>query len=142
MRVFRSFFVRLLEILSAATAVNLLVMGITLYIQLDQENAILFVSAAAVMAVVVGILHLIIRKTDPELVLEVARFLYPGGGLICLGMSVVMMLWLDGMIAGTEGNQHYTVGFVGVAFAAFLTIRCFDIKWMRSEDEIYGTNDD
>ena len=54
-------------------------------------------------------------------------------------MSVVMsfffMSWLSDLIPG-EGKQHFVLIFVGLGVAGFLLIRCFDMKWLRSEEEI------
>lgn len=67
--------------------------------------------------------------------MEVARILYPTGAALSLMISLLFMLWLDEMIPG-EGREHYVMIFVGLGIAIFLLIRCFDIRWLRSEDEI------
>jgi hypothetical protein len=39
-------------------------------------------------------------------------------------------------VVSAEGKQHLILLFAGIGVATFLLIRCFDIKWLRAEEEI------
>ena len=78
----------------------------------------------------------IVRKLDPELSVEVARMVLPSGALLSIVLSSVLSFYLDDMIPGMEGKEHMILPFVGIGVAFFLIVRCFDIKWLRGEEEI------
>jgi hypothetical protein len=78
----------------------------------------------------------IIRKVDPELSMEVARIVLPSGAALSLVLSFVMSLFMNELIPGSEGKEHFILPFVGLGVAFFLVVRCFDIKWLRGEAEI------
>ncbi|MEX0323572.1 MAG: hypothetical protein AB3N63_15525 [Puniceicoccaceae bacterium] len=136
MRMFKSFVLRLSLILSITATVCLLLMAATLFIQNESESMTFSGILFAIMLVWCLINWFIVRKVDPELSVEVARMVLPAGALLSLILSTVLSLYLDAMIPGNEGKQHFILPFVGVGVALFLVIRCFDIKWMRGEDEI------
>ncbi|NBD36979.1 MAG: hypothetical protein GVY10_00210 [Verrucomicrobia bacterium] len=83
-----------------------------------------------------GINYFVVRKADPEISLETARYLYPAGIFLNLALSWNLALYLDNLIPGTEGKQHFILYFVGIGIALFLIVRCFDIKWLRAEADI------
>lgn len=78
----------------------------------------------------------VVHKVDPEISVEVARILFPSAGVLSICLSVLMSMYLDTLIPGREGSQHFILPFVGVGVAIYFIVRCFDIKWLRGEDEI------
>lgn len=136
MRMFRSFIFRLALILSITGSICLLLMSITLGIQ-GLNDGMVFTSTLFGIVFTWFLANLfIVRKIDPELSMEVARLLLPAGAILSILLSGVLSMFLDGMIPGTEGKQHFILYFVGAGVAVFLVIRCFDIKWLRGEEEI------
>lgn len=107
----------------------------TLYLNLQPDDGLGFAFASGGAALAIGIFHILIVKTDQEIVVEVARMLYPGGALASLTLSFLLMVWLDDLVM-EEGNQHIPVLFVGFFVAGFLILRCWDIKWLRNEEEL------
>jgi hypothetical protein len=90
---------------------------------------------ALLFGLLLGLNLYFLRRARLELSMEVARILYPTGAALSFMISLLFMLWLDDMIPG-DGREHYVMIFVGLGIAIFLLIRCFDIRWLRSEDEI------
>ena len=136
MRMFRSFILRLALILSTTAVICLFLMAATLGLQ-GATQAMPFISMVFGIVLIWFLFNwLIVKKVDPELSVEVARILFPSGALLSLVLSVVLAMYLDALIPGTEGRQHWILPFVGIGVAIFLVVRCFDIKWLRSEIEI------
>jgi hypothetical protein len=133
---FRSFLLRLTLILSTTATLSLLLMAATLGIQGLYDGMIFCFLLFGLMLVWLVANFIVVRKTDPEVSVEVARLLFPSGGILSIFLSLLLSMTLDGMIPGTEGKQHYIIIFVGLGIACFLVVRCFDIKWLRGEDEI------
>lgn len=77
-----------------------------------------------------------VKKVDPELSLEVARIVFPSGILFSLLLSSLLSMYLNDLIPGNEGREHYILPFVGLGVSFFLIVRCFDLKWLRPEEEI------
>jgi len=136
MRMFRSFILRMTLILSFTATICLLLMAATFYIQLMEEQMVLCALLFCVLLTWVGINYFVIRKTDPELSVEVARLVLPAGAVLSILLSLVLSMVLDDMIPGQEGRQHLILIFVGLGVAFFLGVRCLDIKWLRAEEEI------
>lgn len=136
MRMFRSFFMRMSLILSLDATICLLLMAATLGIQGLEEGMVLCAMLFGILVIWVGINYLVVRKTDPELSVEVARLLLPSGAVLSILLSMVLSMVLDDMIPGTDGRQHLILIFVGLGVAFFLGVRCLDIKWLRGEEEI------
>jgi hypothetical protein len=133
---FRSFILRMALILSSTAALCFLLMALTLGIQKEAESMQFSGILFAVMLVWVPFNWYIVRKTDPELTVEVARLVLPAGAVLSIVLSGLLSLYLDGMLPGEEGKQHMILPFVGFGIAIFLFIRCLDIKWLRGEAEI------
>ncbi len=136
MRMFRSFLLRLGLILSTTAVICLVLMVFTLLLQGLQQSA-------TFCGVILGLLLLwllfnwfIVRRIDPELSLEVARILFPAGMVLSIVLSYVLALFLSDLIPGDDGRQHYILPFVGLGVTFFLVVRCFDLKWLRPEEEI------
>jgi uncharacterized membrane protein (GlpM family) len=136
MRMFRSFLLRLTLILSTTATISLLLMAATLGIQGLRDGMVFCIMLFVLLLIWLVANYFVVRKTDPEVSVEVARLLFPSGAILSIFLSLLLSLMLDGMIPGTEGMQHYIVVFVGLGIAFFLIVRCFDIKWLRGEAEI------
>lgn len=136
MRMLKSFTLRIALILSITGCVSFLLMAITLGIQGDQEGMKFCGMLFGLLFVWVLINHFIVRKVDPELSVEVARLLIPSGALTSIFLSYLLAMVLDDMIPGTDGKQHWIIIFVGIGVTFFLSIRWFDVKWLRAEEEI------
>jgi hypothetical protein len=133
---FRSFLLRMTLILSTTATISLLLMAATLGIQGLTDGMIFCLMLFALVLIWLAVNYIVVRKTDPEISVEVARLLFPGGAILSILLSLWLAMILDGMIPGSEGKQHYIVLFVGLGIAFFLMVRCFDIKWLRGEAEI------
>jgi hypothetical protein len=134
---FRSFMMRMALILSTTATISLLLMSATLVIQGDRDGAVFTALLFAILLCWLLINLYVVRKTDPELSVEVARLLLPSGALLSVALSFLFAMVLRDMLPpDTEGIPHYIVLFVGAGVALFLLVRCFDIKWLRGEDEI------
>lgn len=138
MRMFRSFCLRLALILSTTAAICLFLMVLTLGMQDLREGMIFSSLLFGLVFLWLIINYLVIRRIDPEPSLEVARLVWPAGALLSLALSILLALELGDLIPGTEGYEHLILVFVGVGVAIFLMVRCFDIRWLRGEDEIAG----
>ena len=136
MRMLRSFLLRLGLILSITAVICLVLMVATLAIQ-NQIEAAKFCGLLGFLLLVWLLFNwYIVRKIDPELSLEVARIVFPAGMVFSLLLSSTLALYLSDMIPGDEGKQHMILPFVGVGVTFFLVVRCFDLKWLRPEEEI------
>jgi hypothetical protein len=133
---FKSFMLRLALILSITGCVSLLLMAITLGIQEDVEGMTFCGILCGIVLLWVIVNYVVVRKVDPELSVEVARLLIPAGIILSIFLSYLLSMFLDDMIPGSDGKQHYSILFVGFGVPFFLFIRAFDIKWLRAEEEI------
>ena len=136
MRMFRSFILRMALILSITGTLCLLLMALTLGIQGLRDGMVFSGMLFAIVFVWLVVNYFIVKKVDPELSMEVGRLLFPSGAVLSIILSSVLAMYLEAMIPGDEGRQHYILVFVGVGVALFLLVRCFDIKWLRGEEEI------
>lgn len=136
----RSFILRLSQILAASLAVYCSLSSITLWLQglprLSTGYAL--ASGAAVLWVLIS--HFIIRKVDVELVLEVARILYPVGAILTVTLSILLAFELNALLELAEGREteleFLVLILAGVMIAIFLCVRMLDIRFMRSAEEI------
>lgn len=136
MRMFRSFLLRLGLILSTTAVICLLLMTATLALQKQADSAMY-------CGMLLGILFawfifnlVMVKKVDPELSLEVARIVFPSGILFSLLLSSLLSMYLNDLIPGNEGREHYILPFVRLSVSFYLIVRCFDLKWLRPEEEI------
>jgi hypothetical protein len=132
----RSFLLRISQILSLTATISLFLMTATLGIQ--KETASMYFTGTLFIILLLWWTgnSYVIKKVDPELSMEVARLLFPAGAILSLCLSIFMAIYLAAMIPGDEGKQHLIIPFVGIGIALFLIVRCFDIKWLRGEEEI------
>lgn len=135
MGILKSFFLRVPIVLLSTVAVCQLVMAGSLGLQSMPSQMHYSLILALLFGLLLGLNIYFLQRAKLELSMEVARILYPMGAALSLMISVLFMLWLDDMIPG-EGSEHYVMIFVGLGIAIFLLIRCFDIRWLRSEEEI------
>lgn len=135
MLVIKSFFLRLSQILSFTAFVGLLMMSATCYLQFLPDAGLAFLLWAVPFFLWTLFAQLLIRRYDPELIVEVARLLYPAGAILSLGLSI----WLSIVLANTLPEpelRHLIVVFSGIGVVVFMLIRCFDIRWLRTREEI------
>lgn len=78
----------------------------------------------------------LIKKLDPELSMESARLVFPAGIILSLVLSFLLSMYLKDLIPGDEGIQHFILPFVGCGISIYLVVRCFDVKWLRPEQEV------
>ena len=136
MRMFRSFLLRLGLILSTTAVICLFLMAATLLLQ-KQYNSAQFVGLVFLVVFLWFICNwFMVRKIDPELSLEVARIVFPCGILFSNLLSILLSFYLKDLVPGTEGREHYILPFVGAGVSFYLIVRCFDLKWLRPEQEI------
>jgi len=136
MRLLRSFLLRIALILSTTAAICLFMMAATLWMQGDREGMVFTVVLSGIALVWVLLNWLVVRAVDPELSFEVARLLLPSGIVLSLILSWLMALVLSEMLPEGQGIEHFLLVFVGIGVAVFLGVRCFDIKWLRAEEEV------
>ena len=136
MRMFRSFVLRMALILSTTGVVCLMLMTATLGIQGEGEAMFFCGTLFLILFCWLGVNFVVVRKTDPEMSVEVARMLLPSAALLSILLSLLLSMYLDDMSPGEEGKQDLILPFVGIGVAFFLLVRCFDIKWLRGEEEI------
>jgi hypothetical protein len=135
MSIVRSFLLRISIVLLSTTMVCFLVMGASLAMQSLRDEMQYSLMLALLFGLLLGLNVFFIRKAQSELSMEVARLLFPSGAVLSVLISILFLQWLDDLIPG-DGRQHWVMIFVGLGIASFLLIRCFDIKWLRSEEEI------
>jgi len=122
--------------LSLNATISFGLMAATLSLQGYRERMLFTATLGGILLLWLGVNYYVVRKADPEVSLETARFLYPSGVMLNPLLSWNLALYLDNLIPGTEGRQHYVLYFVGIGISLFLLIRCFDIKWLRAEEDI------
>ena len=136
MRMFRSFLLRLGLILSTTAVICLFLMTTTLALQ-KQYGSTQFVGLLFAVVFIWFIINwFLVRKVDPELSLEVARIVFPCGILFSNLLSILLSFYLKDLIPGAEGREHFILPFVGLGVTFYLIVRCFDLKWLRPEEEI------
>jgi amino acid transporter len=133
---FKSFILRLALILSTTAAICLALMVATLAIQMQHDAMVFCATLLAILVVWVVVNLIVVRKTDPELTVEVAWVVLPSGAVLSIFLSLLLAMLLSDMIPGEEGNQHWIIPLAGIGVAIYLGIRCLDIKWLRGEQEI------
>ena len=131
----RSFILRLSQIVAASATIYLLVMVATLVLQEQFEEAIPLGFLALGAAAWWIVSFFVIARLEDELVREVARILYPLGALVSFGLSIVLGLQLFNMVA-VPVAQQWSVILAGVLIVAVLFVRMFDIRWLRSAEEL------
>jgi hypothetical protein len=123
-------------ILSTTAAVCLLLMTITFFIQIQYDLVMYTGMICGLMFLWVLINWFLVTKLDPELSLESARLVFPSGIILSLLLSFLFSVYLKDLIPGDTGKQHYVLPFVGLGISVYLLVRAFDVKWLRTEDEI------
>ena len=136
MRMFRSFLLRLGLILSTTAVICLLLMTVTLALQRQSDSAMYCGMLFGILFAWFLFNFIMVKKVDPELSLEVARIVLPSGILFSLLLSSLLSMYLKDLIPGNEGREHYILPFVGLSVSFYLIVRCFDLKWLRPEEEI------
>ncbi|MGA1205680.1 MAG: hypothetical protein ACO3ZW_07720 [Opitutales bacterium] len=133
---FRSFILRIALILSVTALICLFLMSATLFIQKEMEGGQLCGSLFLLLLVWFIVNWILVQKIDPELSFEVARMLLPAGMVLSILLSSTLSIYLHSLIPDVDGKQHLVLPFVGLGVAFYLLVRCFDLKWLRPEEEI------
>jgi hypothetical protein len=136
---FRSFILRLSQILAVTATICIILMAATLFLQQMRELAGMYLIAALPPALWIVLSVYFIRKYDSELVVEVARIVYPVGGLLSLALSILLAIMLGILLPGS-GYQPVVLVFAGAGVLVFLLIRSLDIRWLRTMEEIESLN--
>ncbi|MCC5834108.1 MAG: hypothetical protein JJU20_05185 [Opitutales bacterium] len=131
----KSYLLRLSQILALTAAVGYVLMAVTCYLQyLPEAGHRYLIYALPLWFWVIGS-QLLIRSKDPELIAEVAKWLYPTGAILSIALSVWMAMELASTLEEPE-LRHLVVVFAGIGVAVFLTVRCMDIRWLRTRAEM------
>ena len=133
--ILRSFVLRLSRILTSCASICLLIMGLTLFITLQPTPAWTCLAISLVALIANLVLRSIVNRKDPELIKEVAVWLYPAGALLCIVMGITFGLMLQDLV-NKPGLQMGTPILAGVLVAIVLGVRALDIPWLRTELEI------
>ncbi|MFP4541718.1 MAG: hypothetical protein ACLFR7_08805 [Opitutales bacterium] len=133
--VIKAVLLRLSQILFASIAIYLLLIAGTFFLQVRFEDAIQFASYSGGVALLWAIATFFIWRSPAELVREVAIVVYPGGALASLALAVAMGYWMESMLVDPE-REIWTLIMAGVMIAIVMIIRCFDIQWLRSAEEL------
>jgi NADH:ubiquinone oxidoreductase subunit 6 (subunit J) len=86
-----------------------------------------------------GVASIVIWRSPIELVREVAIVVYPLGAILSLVLSVYFGYEMRDLIAERElvpQREIWTFVLGGILIAVVMVIRCFDIQWLRSSEEL------
>ncbi len=119
----------------AICAVYLVIMAGTFYLRQEPALSIAYLLVAAGFGCGVFVLFLSIRHFDGELTLEVGRLLYPLGILVSLVGAGFFAFRLMEMIPDIV-REHYSFLAAAVLMILFFIVRMFDLKWLRTLDEV------
>ena len=120
---FRSYILRLSQILSLTAVICLLLMSATLGIQKQTDSMVFFAMLFLIMLAWFFVNWFVVRKVDPEISMEVARILFPSAAILSICLSGLLSLYLDELIPGQDGMQHLILPFVGIGVAFYLIVR-------------------
>lgn len=134
--VFKGILLRLCQIVSAAVAIYFLILAGTLAFQSQMDAAYRFAVISGGVWIVWAILSLFVMRSTVELVREVAIVVYPVGALLSLVLSVVFGYWMESMLVKEPEREIWTFILAGVLIAIVMIIKCFDIQWLRTADEV------
>ena len=136
--VFKGILLRLSQIVSAAVAINLLLLAGTMVFKNRLDEALDFALYSGGAWIFWAILSLFVMRSTMELVREVAIVVYPGGALLSLAVSVFSGYYAESLIENPE-RQIWTFICAGVLIAIVMIIKCFDIQWLRMAEEVRPT---
>lgn len=131
----KSYLLRLSQILALMAGIGFVLMAVTGYLQYLSELGLRYLIYALPFWFWVIGAQLLIRRFDPELIAEVAKWLYPTGALLALALSIWMAISLASVLEEPEYRQ-FVVVFAGIGVSLFLLVRCMDIRWLRTRAEM------
>lgn len=137
--VLKDILLRLSQIVAASSAIYLLLIAGTLFFQVRLEEMSTFLIYSGLVWIVWAVLTFFIVRSSAEFVREVAIVVYPGGALISLILSVISGYYMESMLQDPQ-REIWTFILAGVLIAIVLIIKCFDIQWMRSADDLMHKN--
>jgi ABC-type uncharacterized transport system permease subunit len=136
--VFKGILLRLSQIVSAAAAINLLLLGGTMLFKARLDEAVNFALMSGGAWILWAVLSLFVLRSTVELVREVAIVVYPGGALLSLALSVFCGYYAESLIENPE-REIWTFISAGVLIGITMIIKCFDIQWLRTAEEVRPT---
>lgn len=131
----KSYLLRLSQILALTAGIGFILMAITCYLQFLPDAGFRYLIYALPFWFWVAGAQMLIKRRDPELIAEVAQWLYPTGAVSAVALSIALAMELAGTLVEPEFRQ-FVVVFAGLGIAIFLLVRCLDIRWLRTRDEM------
>lgn len=130
-----SIVLRLAQLVCAAFGLYTVLMAGTFLLQYQQELAINFGVVSLVTWIIWSVISMIVSRRNQEIIREVALIVYPGGALLSLALGVYCGYWMEGLLTYPD-RQMWTIILASVMFALVMIIRCLDIPWMRTRQDV------
>lgn len=137
--VIKGILLRLSQILLAALGVYFILTAGTFVMKGRFDDALYFGYFAVGYWFLWGLVSVFIIRSPVELVREVAIVVYPLGAILSLVMAVYFGYAMEGLLEKRElpaEREIWTFILAGVLIAVVMVIRCFDIQWLRSVEEL------
>lgn len=137
--VIKGILLRLSQILLAAIGVYFVLISGTFVMRGEFDDATYFGFYAFGSWFLWVVVSLLIWRSPIELVREVAIVVYPLGAILSLVLSVYFGYEMRELIAERElvpQREIWTFVLAGILIAMVMVIRCFDIQWLRSSEEL------
>jgi hypothetical protein len=137
--VIKGILLRLSQIVLAALGLYFVLFAGTFLMKGEMAEATRFAYFAGAYWFAWGVVSIIIWRSPVELVREVAIVVYPLGALISLALAVYFGFEIERMIMEMQLRPEREIwSFIlgGVLIAIVMIIRCFDIQWLRSIEEL------
>lgn len=136
--IFKGILLRTTQIVSAATGLFLLLMAGTFFLQgeIDLFNSgVRYLAWSGGFWFLWAILTFLVRRSPIELVREVAIVVYPFSALISLALCVYLGFKVEEMLTNPK-HEMWTLIAAGVMIAVVMIVKCLDIQWLRTAEEI------
>lgn len=121
--------------MSLNAAICYALMSATAHLMFDKPQMLIYFYWTLGFAVLAVLFLALIRRFNTDLLRDVGILLYPSAAVICLFMSFLLALNLRDTM-GIEDNRHLVVVFGGVAMFVSMAIRCLDIPWLLTKEEL------
>lgn len=131
----KSIFLRLSLIMSTAAAVCHILMAGTAFLMMDTTSAGSYALWSLGFALLALIFLPLVNRFDNELLKEAAVIIYPAGAILSIFLSLLLAMNLkEAMVI--EDSRHLVVILGGVAMVVAMAIRCLDIPWLLTKEEL------
>ena len=137
--VIKGILLRLSQILLAAVGVYFLLISGTFLMKGELLSARTYLFYALGWWFFWAISSILVWRSPIELVREVAIVVYPLGAILSIGLSVFFGFRMRAMVIEQglpEQREIWTFILAGVLIAIVMVVRCFDIQWLRSVEEL------